>query len=308
MPHARWLRDRRCQDHQGLPAAGATCDPCRRSGLEWRQPRRGRICWRSCYRRAHRALPGQQSDLGRLSRDLDRRLSLSGRPGREDCGPTTIEALPAAPLRRPTSSSAASPRQAPRSTTRRLARFRQPLCLMTRSVHSAGHVPGRGYEFTLRLRALVCGALVSLGAIVARARRRHLTRFRPARISIQDKLAQDHRVLQERGRDRQDRRRDRADQAARQARLPRILRRAGRGEQGADHRPDHLPPVLDDQGDHLRRRDEVDRGRQDQARRSRLEIHSVLCQCEGRRREEGRRRHQVARTRAAEPADDGAWT
>ncbi len=27
-----------------------------------------------------------------------------------------------------------------------------------------------------------------------------------------------------------------------------ILRRAGRGEQGADHRQDDLPPVLDDQG------------------------------------------------------------
>ena len=45
---------------------------------------------------------------------------------------------------------------------------------------------------------------------------------------------------------------------------------------------DHLPPVFADQGDHLRCGDAVDPGRQDQARRSRLEVHSLLRKYEGR--------------------------
>ena len=47
--------------------------------------------------------------------------------------------------------------------------------------------------------------------------------------------------------------------------------------------------------------DDADRRGQVQARRSRREIHSLLRQCESRRREEGRGRQEDARTGAAEP-------
>ncbi len=70
--------------------------------------------------------------------------------------------------------------------------------------------------------------------------------------------------------------------------------------ESADHGQDHLPPVVADQGDHIRGGDAVGPGRQDQARRSRLEIHSLLRQYEGRRGEKGRGRQQDARTGAAD--------
>ncbi len=155
------------------------------------------------------------------------------------------------------------------------------------------------------LRPLACGLLLT-AAIALPARAEGSYEIPAGAHFNKDKLAQGRRVLQERGSDRQDLRRDRPDPAARQARLSRVLRRAGRRQQGADDRQDHLPPVFDDEGDHRGRVDATARGRQDQARRPRLEIHSVFRQCEGRLGEEGRGRRARARADRSGSPDDGA--
>ena len=90
----------------------------------------------------------------------------------------------------------------------------------------------------------------SLRAVIRRAAERHL-RYSRRRAFQPAKTGENRRVLQQRSRDGKNSRRDRADPAARQAGLSRIFRRARRRDQAADDRRHHLPPVLDDQGDHL---------------------------------------------------------
>ena len=143
---------------------------------------------------------------------------------------------------------------------------------------------------TMLRRALGPLAALMLLAVAAGPRRRHL-RYSRRRAFQPGQACEDHRVLHERGRDRQDRRRERPDPAARQAGLSRNLRRAGRRDQGADDADKTIFRLSSmTKADHVGRGDAADRGRQDQARRSRLEVHSLLRRYEGRRREKGRGR------------------
>ena len=96
MPHPAWLRDRRCQNHQGLSSAGAACDPCRRAGLERRRPRRGRVAGLMLSPR-DRAVPEAWPGLDRVSRHFHRRLSFPADRAAQIAVSTTAAALAAAP-------------------------------------------------------------------------------------------------------------------------------------------------------------------------------------------------------------------
>ena len=78
--------DRRCQDHQRIPAAGQACDPRRRAGLERRRAAARIDLLASCYRRAIELCRDQRACLGRLSRHFHRRLSLPRRSRGRHCG------------------------------------------------------------------------------------------------------------------------------------------------------------------------------------------------------------------------------
>ena len=78
MPAARRLRDRRCEDHFGLPAAGAPRDPHGRAGLARRRPQRAGTAG-SCYRRSLEIAEAQ--DRSRPSRFPAISTGVYGYPG-----------------------------------------------------------------------------------------------------------------------------------------------------------------------------------------------------------------------------------
>ena len=110
----------------------------------------------------------------------------------------------------------------------------QPLCRLTRAATLPAEFGGVQMNSRRLRRALGCWR-ADAGGSAAGPRRRHF-RYSRRRAFQQGQACEDHRVLQERGGDRQDRRRQRPDPAARQAGLSRNLRRPGRGVQDADHR------------------------------------------------------------------------
>ncbi len=155
------------------------------------------------------------------------------------------------------------------------------------------------------LRSLISGALLAIAAAASASARRHL-RYARRRAFQPAKTRARRRISPRPGRERQDPGRDPPDRAARQAGLSRVLRRARCRDQAADDRRHHLPAVFDDQADHLGCGDDADRRGQAEARRSRRQIHPVIRQRQGRRREEGRQWREGARPCAAEPADHDA--
>ncbi len=93
---------------------------------------------------------------------------------------------------------------------------------------------------------------------------------------------------------------DRHGGAERPDRLVRRARQAKPGRLDADGAELDLPHLLDDQADRLGRHHDADRGRPFPARRPHRQIHSGICQPEGRRREQ-----RPARSRAVAATDHG---
>ena len=187
--------------------------------------------------------------LGGFPRDLHRGLSFSRRSGGRDRGRDRRSMrCGAAPLW-PASSSAASRTRAPGCTRRRWPRS-AALVPDDAAATLPGRVPGRGDEFTsivaragLR-RAVLAGRCRSARAegtfeIPAGA---HFNPEKLAKVSeffrnevATGKIPGANVLIQQHGK----------------PVYHEVLRRAGRRVQGADHRQDDLPPVLDDQGDHF---------------------------------------------------------
>src|SRR6266851_5542224 len=133
MPRARRLRNRRRQNHQRLSVAGAACDSCRRPGLARREPKRGRGF-------------GVMLSPRHRNRGLgDRRCACSGARGH----PHHLLLL----LRR----------QRPAACVRDGA-IGQPLCRLSRPLHSRGILGEGTMNSGVVLRALTCGALLTLAA------------------------------------------------------------------------------------------------------------------------------------------------
>ena len=103
--------------------------------------------------------------------------------------------------------------------------------------------------------------------------------------------------------DRQGSRRHPADPAAWQAGLFQVVRQARCRRQYRDDAGRDLSAAFGDKNRHQRGGDDAGRPRQDCARRSRQQIHPVVCQHEGRRRTQGRDRPPRARSGAAAPSD-----